>query len=316
LQHLLSQLAHVELLTPKPAETVDFFHKLMGFEITEQTGQSAYMRGWGEFFHHTVKITEAPDAGLGHAAWRAESPEDLAAAVVLLEEGAGDGWIDGDRGHGPAYRFRSPGGHVGEVFWEVDWYEAPAELRSKMPSRPQKYTGRGLAARRIDHVTIASGNVTADRLFFEKLGFKTNEGLVNEQMEFGAWMSLTSLSHDLGILGDSNPGGVGRLAHLALWCDSREEVMRAADLLKDADVHIEHHPSKHGISEAFSLYCYEPGGNRIEIYSGTYLNFTPDWGPINWDFDTIREAAFAWWGGEVPMSQMTYFTPDLTKNES
>ena len=47
---LLSQLAHVELITPQPAESLAFFTDVLGLELTEQAGQSAYLRGWGENF--------------------------------------------------------------------------------------------------------------------------------------------------------------------------------------------------------------------------------------------------------------------------
>ncbi|MBV9711074.1 MAG: hypothetical protein JO011_09185, partial [Ktedonobacteraceae bacterium] len=52
---------------------------------------------------------------------------------------------------------------------------------------------------------------------------------------------------------------------------------------------------------------YEPGGNRIEIYSNGYLIFAPDWEPIIW-----RKAARGrgvYWGGTLPESFRTYGTP-------
>jgi catechol 2,3-dioxygenase len=47
--------------------------------------------------------------------------------------------------------------------------------------------------------------------------------------------------------------------------DSRDDVLRAADILRDADVAIETGPPKHSIGQTFFLYCYEAGGNRFEI---------------------------------------------------
>ena len=126
--HLLSQLAHVELLSPRPEETVTFFEQQLGLEITTQVGQSSYLRGWGEFFHHSIKVTASTQSGLGHIGWRADSAEALQETVRLLEaSGRGEGWSDGDQGHGPAYRFRSPDGHLHEVFWEVERWHAPPE---------------------------------------------------------------------------------------------------------------------------------------------------------------------------------------------
>ena len=44
---LLSQLAHVEITSPKPEESVRWFVDVLGLEQTTQEGQSAYLRGLG-----------------------------------------------------------------------------------------------------------------------------------------------------------------------------------------------------------------------------------------------------------------------------
>src|SRR6266567_7426903 len=125
-ERLLSQLAHVELITSKPEESLHFFKEILGLEETQREGQSVYLRAWGDLFHHSIKLTEGPRSAMGHAAWRTEGPEELQKLVERLQaSGAGEGWHDGDIGHGPAYRFRGPGGHLVEVFWEVDWYQPP-----------------------------------------------------------------------------------------------------------------------------------------------------------------------------------------------
>ena len=47
-------------------------------------------------------------------------------------------------------------------------------------------------------------------------------------------------------------GASGRLHHLTYMMDSREDVLRAADVLRDADVPIETGPHKHSIGKRFS----------------------------------------------------------------
>jgi len=71
----VAQLAHVELLTPKPDETLWFFKGLLGLQETARRGQSVYLRGYEESYHHSLKITEAAAPGLGHVAWRSTSPQ-------------------------------------------------------------------------------------------------------------------------------------------------------------------------------------------------------------------------------------------------
>jgi catechol 2,3-dioxygenase len=141
---LLSQLAHVEFATPKPEETLRFLTDLLGLYESGREGQSVFLRGWGEWFHHSLVVTEGPQPALGHIGWRAEGPEALElAAQRLAHSGLGEGWHDGSTGHGAAYRFRGPGGQLSEVFWEVERWQAPPELASTYPNRPQRFMPRG-----------------------------------------------------------------------------------------------------------------------------------------------------------------------------
>jgi catechol 2,3-dioxygenase len=308
MQPLASHLAHVELLTANPEASLWFFRDVLGLEVVETEGQSAYLRAWGDLYHHSVKLTEAAESGLGHMAWRMIDEGALQQVAANLERaGRGEGWIEGDLGHGPAYRYTTPDGHTSEILWEVDWYDAPPELRSPMPSRPQRYTGRGAAVRRIDHVTLLCSEVAPQREFMEEqLGFRHREGIFSDDLEteIGAWLAVTNMSHDTAYFRDGQ-GASGRLHHMAFWHDTREEVLRTADLLKDHGFQLELGPTRHSLTESFFLYVFEPGGNRIEVYnSGGGFRFAPDWGPIKW---RISERPTLYWPNNetVPASMST-----------
>jgi catechol 2,3-dioxygenase len=104
-------------------------------------------------------------------------------------------------------------------------------------------------------------------------------------------------------------GGHGRLHHFSLWVDNREDVLRAASLLSEYGVFIEAGPSMHNNSQGFYLYTYEPGGNRVEIYTGSYLVFAPDWEPVTWNEE--ERGTGVYWGGALPESFLHYATPDI-----
>ena len=70
----VSHLAHVELRTPRLTETLAFLTSVFGLRESHRDGSSVYLRAWGDFYHHTLKITDAAQPGLGHVAWRATSP--------------------------------------------------------------------------------------------------------------------------------------------------------------------------------------------------------------------------------------------------
>ena len=310
-KHWVSQLGHVELLSTAPEASVDFFRDVLGMEEVAREGQSAWLRAWGEHWHSSLKVTEAPAPGLGHVGWRADGPEELEAAAAALEAGGlGQGWTEGDRGHGRAYRFTTPDGHANELFWEWERYQAPPERQTRIRNHPQRLPGWGAMVRRIDHCNLFCQDLAgARRLFADLLGFKHNEAIYvpGVERELGAFLACSSLSHDLGLIQDAS-GGRGRFNHVAYWLDSREDVLRAADLVVDAGMEIEFGPSRHAVSEAFFVYVFEPGGNRVEIYSGGYLNFAPDWGPVRW---YVSDNPMLYWGGRPPegMTLKSYGSP-------
>lgn len=62
----VAQLAHVEIFTPDPDGTLWFFKELLGMQETTREGQSVYLRAYEDFYHHTLKVTERKEPGLGH----------------------------------------------------------------------------------------------------------------------------------------------------------------------------------------------------------------------------------------------------------
>jgi catechol 2,3-dioxygenase len=282
---LIAHLAHVEVLTPKPDESLHFYKEVFGLEESGREGQSVYLRGWGEWSYHSLQLTEGPYPGLGHVGWRTWSPEHLQTAIARVDEaGAGEGWFEGSVGHGPAYRYRGPGGHVHELFWELERYQPPPELRSTFPDRPQRYAPRGVAPRQIDHVTVMTADPLADaRWYAETLRSTFTEWTVLDDADVTVFAMVTNneKSHDLGLVIDMS-GVPGRIHHVSYWVDSRDELLRAADVLLGADIPIEFGPGRHGMGEQDYLYAREPGGMRVEVNTGGYRLYVPDWEPTKW----------------------------------
>ena len=75
----IAHLGHVELLTPKPEESLRFFVDIMGMTESGREGDSVYLRGWDDYEFHTVKLTASKVAGLGHL-----SPADLGPDALAI----------------------------------------------------------------------------------------------------------------------------------------------------------------------------------------------------------------------------------------
>lgn len=312
----IAHLGHVELLTPKPDESLWYFRDLLGMELVHRESQSVYLRGWGDYAATTLKLTEAPQPGVGHVAWRAISPQALERrAAAIAAGGLGLGWSNGDFGHGRCYRFRDPDGHLMEVYYDEQKYVPPDHLKSALRNQPQKFTGRGVGVRRSDHLALLARDVAANRDFVQRmLGCQLREQVRFDggQREIGSWLSTTAMHHEIAYVLDRKQAG-GRLHHFSLWVDNRDDVLRAADLLTENGIFIEAGPSKHNNSQAFYLYSYEPGGNRIEVYTAGFFIFAPDFEPVIWDERTRGGGVY--WGAALPESFMTYATPDVEAPE-
>jgi catechol 2,3-dioxygenase len=305
----LAHIGHAELLTPRPDESLRFFEEVLGMTAEAREGQSVYLRGWGDYERYGLKLTESPRAGLGHLALRAWSREALERRVGAIEAaGLGVGWTDGDVGHGPAYRFTDPDGHAMELYFESERYEPPPDLRPALKNQPQRYPGRGASVKRLDHVNVLAQDVLPNRAFAEEvLGYRLYERIeLDDGSEAGAWLSLSIAAHELIYVADAL-GMRGRLHHLAFGVDTREEVLRAADLFLEHGVPIEAAPSKHAVAQGFFLYGFEPGGNRIEVTSGGYFVYAPDHEPTVWT-EAERSKGQAW-GVRTVESFHTYGTP-------
>jgi catechol 2,3-dioxygenase len=305
----LAHIHHVEILTPTPQDSLDFFVDILGMEIEHRDGRSVYLRSWGEYQRYSLKLTESTTSGLGHMALRAWSPEALERRVAAIEAaGRGLGWHEGDHGHGKAYRFTDPDGHVMELIWDAERYEAPERLKPALRNVPMRNTARGAAVKRLDHVNLLARDVAACRAFAtDVLGFRHYEGIrLDDGDETGAWLSLSIAAHELIYVHDAREAE-GRLHHVAFWVDTREECLRAADLFLDYGVPIEAAPSKHAVAGGFFLYGFEPGGNRMEVTTGGHFLYDPEQQPLMWT--EAERAKGQAWGVRTVDSFHVYGTP-------
>src|ERR687893_165096 len=308
----VAHLAHLELLTPKLEESLRFFIDVMGMTESGRQGDSVFLRAWDDYERYSLKLTASNTSGLGHAAFRARSPQALQRRAKALQgSGYEVGWHEGELGHGPAYQFHDPDGHLIELYYETEWYEAPPALRPSLKNQAQRFPARGVNVRRLDHFNCLAADVKANRKFFERyLGFRLTEQIVlNDGTEAGMWLTATNKSYDFAYTREAH-GVKGRFHHITFALDSREDILRAADIFLENGVFIETGPHKHAVQQTFFLYVYEPGGNRVEVANaGARLVLAPDWKPITWT-EAERKKGQAW-GLKTIESFHTHGTPPL-----
>ena len=293
----LAHLGHMEMLTPKPDESLKFFVDVMGMTVSGQKGESVYLRGWDDYERYSLKLTASKTSGMEHMALRARSPQALERRVAALKGSGFDiGWIDGDMGQGPAFRCRDPDGHIVELYYETEWYQAPPELKPALKNQAQRFPARGVNVRRLDHLNCLAVDIKANRLFFENyLGCRTDRADRAERRQRSGDVD-DDVEQELRFRLYPRPlrQARGRFHHVTYALDSREEILRAADIFLENGVYIETGPHKHAIQQTFFLYVYEPGGNRVEVANaGARLILAPDWKPIVWT-EEERKKGQAW----------------------
>ncbi|MFJ2241835.1 VOC family protein [Streptomyces sp. NPDC087859] len=281
---LIAHLAHVEILTPQLQASAQFFHDLVGMEVVFEHGDSIFLRTWGNYLPYDLILTQSPTTGLGHIGWRAKNAEALdLAARRLVPDNGGLGWQKSAPCQGKAYVFVGPNGQKQKIFWEAEHYQAPEHLASPLPTRPQRTPARGVAARHLDHVNFPSADVLADADWYSRnLGIFLTEWteVPKEGLAIFATLS-TGSAFQLAFLRDDSPHR-GRFHHFALQVDERADVIRAAEIFREAGIAIEWGPGRHGHGESFSVYVREPGGMRLEIVSPGLQRIAPDHKPVKW----------------------------------
>jgi len=306
-RHEVAHLARTELFTPDPDGTLWFFTQLLGMYETRREGQSVYLRAYEDPYQWSIKITEAPAAGLGHFALRTSSADALdRRAKALIDAGTEVTWDENEFGYGRTAKFQSADGHNMSLVWEVEKYQAPPELQSKILTRASKRPLQGLPVKRIDHINLMASDVTPVRHGFERdLGFRTTERVLDGDVELGAWMTSNLLGHEIACMRDSS-GERGRLHHVAMYYGIPQHNIDAAEMFQEYGIRIECGPDKHGITQGSFLYVFEPGGNRVELFGDTgYLHLDPDAPTRTWTVDQF-DTGLAIGGAVLPAE--TYFS--------
>jgi len=306
----IAHLAHVEMLTDRFDESLDFFTRIYGLKLSGMDEGSAYLRAWDDYEHCSLKLTRADTTGVGHVAYRASSPAALARRVAAIEASGFKvhGWVEGDQSHGRAFRCEDPFGHVFEIYYDTVRYQPVTEAdRAALKNTASAFTGA--APRRLDHLNLLSEDVTEFRRFMETcLGARVTELIQLDNGRIGGcWFTVNNKTYDLACT-EEHGRGRARLHHVTYATDQREDILRAADIFLQNGVHIETGPHKHAIQGTFFLYVWEPAGNRVELANaGARLILAPDWQPVIWT-EADRKKGQAW-GLKTIESFHTHGTP-------
>lgn len=308
----IAHVGPVQLFTPSLNASRDFFVDQMALRQVHSEGGSIYLHTWDDYQSFSLKLTEREEPGVGVTYLRAASPSALSRLVARIEPtGLGHGYSESEFGLGRTYLFKDPDGHPMGLYWDVDRYRPDSDDKPSLKNQAARFPGRGANVRRLDHVNYLTGEIPEVSKFLTNvLGARCTERIARADGGYsGVWYSVCNKSYDLVYTQDW-AGANGRLHHLAFATDTRDDILRAADVFLEAGIHIESGPHKHAIQQTFFLYVYEPGGNRVELCNaGARLILAPDWETVTW---TAEERARGQaWGMKTIETFHTHGTPPI-----
>lgn len=306
----VAHIGHIEINVNNFEKSLWFFRDVLGLYVSEIDGDRAYLRAWQDYDHYTLILKAATESSVSRVGWRVSSKESLDLFVEeLKKQNIEYKWVEGGtkNGLGDTVEFTSPSGVPIELYWEKKLFttDDPA-IKSILPSHPTKYPARGVSPRRFDHVNFLVNDVQKEQEWWtEFLGVHHRYFIKNKEDErIGSWLSRTNISHELALMRNSNQNGA-HLHHLAYYLDTGDELIRAANIIVENGIKIEWGPGKHGTSGAQFIYVFEPSGHRVEVWTGGFLIFAPDWKPIEWPSD-VGELGLDIWGTKPPQTYFSY----------
>lgn len=308
----VAHLGHVEISVNKFEESLWFYTEVLGLVLTEKAEGRAYLRAWQDFDDYTLVLRDSDESEVHRMGWRVSTEESLKLFEKQLTDMDIDfKWIEAGekRALGDVIHFKSPSGIPVELYWEKEKFTTnDPEVASKLPSHPSKYQMKGVSPRRFDHVNIMVDDVEKEQKWWtDLLGIHHRYYIQNkEDVRLGSWLSRTNIAHEIALMRNSNQNGAS-FHHLAYYLDSGDELIRAANIMAENGLKIEWGPGKHGTSGAQFIYVFEPSGHRVEIWTGGFLIFSPDWKAIEWGSE-IGQIGLEMWGSTPPETYFTYGT--------
>ena len=228
-------LGHVEIRTPGLGESLEFFTRYLGLTENGSVGDSVFLRAWDDYENVTIKLTAHATSGIGRTTFRAASPEALQRRVAQIEAaGRGVGWQDGDPGTGRPTSSPTPTATSSASTTRARGTAARRAAPRPEEPGPGATRHRGVSVRRLDHVNYLGVEVEPNRDYLrDTLGALVTEQIVLDDGSTGRQLDDVHQQGLRLVYTRDRTGTAGRLHHIAFATDTREDILRAADIALD-----------------------------------------------------------------------------------
>ena len=126
--HDIAHVGHVELLTPDPDASLDFFTRYLGLTENGRGGDSVFLRAWDDYEHHHASSSPRTRRPASAAPTCAPPAREALERRVAADRGGPASASAGrtaTRATGRPTSSRDPDGHEFGLYWESEWYQPP-----------------------------------------------------------------------------------------------------------------------------------------------------------------------------------------------
>ena len=285
--------SHAVLVVRDLAASRRYYEEIIGLHVEHADTGAVHLRGLEERNHHSLVLKAGSAPHVERLGFKVASEADLDRAYEhFAKSGLPVRFVNDVPFQGRTLHASDAQGHPLELYFAMDRGE-------RLLQRYGLY--RGCHPQRFDHVNVFSPDVQGAVDFYATLGFRLTEYTETDDQRpqiAAAWMHRKGSVHDIAFTNGRGP----RLHHFAYWVPSAMNVIHLCDVMATTGylANMERGPGRHGISNAFFLYCRDPDGHRIEIYASDYQTVDPDLEPIRWSISDPRRQTL--WGTPAPRS--------------
>ncbi len=295
------RLGHINIRVLDMDAALKHYENVLGMETTHtDDAGNVYLKAWDEWDKYSLILSKADKAGMNHIAYKVKDDADLDSFKKRISD-YGIEVTDLPAGSMPAtgraISFNLPSGHEMRLYAEKEF--VGTAVGSDNPD-PWPDNLRGAGVHWLDHALLMSEldpekgvNKVAENTTFmqEVLDFILVEQVMvgpNGDIQAATWLSCSNTPHDIAFVG----GPINGLHHLAFFLDSWDDVLKAADVMAKNKVKIDVTPQRHGITRGYTIYFFDPSGNRNETFGGLGYLAQPDRPVTTWTEDQLGRGIF------------------------
>lgn len=234
-----------------------FYRDLVGLTVARQDAEAVWLRCGDK--PYDVILEEGTEPGLSAIGFEVEGLAGLETAYAIAQsQGLDPQWADkadcAAMQVQHSLRMTDPVTGV-----ELDFYTGQALDHQPLATPLTKIT-------RLGHIVLNVTDLSAAHAFWvDRLGFAVSDRVAGAAEWLRSWPN--PLHHSLALL----QGSANTLHHINFMVEDMDDIGKATNRLKQADVPIVFGPGRHLPSTSIFLYFLDPDGNSVEFSFGMEL---------------------------------------------